>query len=84
MFYIAIIHFTKNNNIFTCDSKIDLIYLILEKYGKFINSLKIMHPEIENLYVWKQNMLNWEEVGKLIDLQPLFGSTPPPIPSFNI
>jgi hypothetical protein len=37
-----------------------------------------------NTFVWKQGMQNWEEAGKLIDIQPLFSSTPPPIPSTNI
>jgi membrane protease subunit (stomatin/prohibitin family) len=33
-----------------------------------------------NTFVWKQGMQNWEEAGKLIDLQNLFGAIPPPPP----
>jgi membrane protease subunit (stomatin/prohibitin family) len=36
---------------------------------------------LTNTYVWKQGMPNWEEAGKLIDLQALFGAVPPPPPS---
>lgn len=31
-------------------------------------------------FVWKQGMQSWEEAGKLLDLQNLFGSVPPPPP----
>jgi membrane protease subunit (stomatin/prohibitin family) len=36
----------------------------------------------QNSYVWKHGMQNWEEAGKLLDLQNLFNSnqTPPPLP----
>lgn len=33
-----------------------------------------------NTFVWKQGMQNWEEAGKLLDLQNLFGAVPPPPP----
>ena len=33
-----------------------------------------------NTFVWKPGMQNWEEAGKLIDLQNLFGAVPPPPP----
>lgn len=35
---------------------------------------------IRNTYVWKPGMQNWEEAGKLIDLQNLFNNMPPPLP----
>jgi hypothetical protein len=35
---------------------------------------------LANSFVWKQGMQNWEEAGKLIDLQALFGAVPPPPP----
>ncbi|MBR6629463.1 MAG: DUF4339 domain-containing protein [Bacteroidaceae bacterium] len=31
-------------------------------------------------YVWKQGMANWELAGNVQELQPLFGSVPPPAP----
>lgn len=36
-----------------------------------------------NTFVWKQGMQNWEEAGKLLDLQNLFGAVPPPPPPVN-
>jgi hypothetical protein len=33
-----------------------------------------------NSFMWKQGMQNWEEAGKLIELQSLFGAVPPPPP----
>jgi membrane protease subunit (stomatin/prohibitin family) len=36
-----------------------------------------------NSFVWKQGMQNWEEAGKLIELQSLFGAVPPPPPPMN-
>jgi membrane protease subunit (stomatin/prohibitin family) len=36
-----------------------------------------------NSFVWKQGMQNWEEAGKLLDLQNIFGAIPPPPPQFN-
>ena len=37
-----------------------------------------------NTFVWKQGMQNWEEAGKLLDLQNLFGAvSPPPPPPVN-
>jgi membrane protease subunit (stomatin/prohibitin family) len=36
-----------------------------------------------NTFVWKQGMQNWEEAGKLLDLQNLFGTVPPPPPPVN-
>ena len=36
-----------------------------------------------NSFVWKQGMQNWEEAGKLIELQSLFGAVPPPPPPIN-
>ena len=37
---------------------------------------------LRNSFVWKQGMQNWEEAGKLLDLQNLFGAVPPPPPQF--
>ncbi len=36
-----------------------------------------------NSFVWKQGMQNWEEAGKLLELQNLFGAVPPPPPPMN-
>jgi membrane protease subunit (stomatin/prohibitin family) len=36
-----------------------------------------------NTLVWKQGMTNWEEAFKLLDLQSLFETIPPPIPPIN-
>ncbi len=36
-----------------------------------------------NTLVWKQGMTNWEEAFKLLDLQGLFDTTPPPLPPIN-
>ncbi len=41
----------------------------------------VMNGQLQrNSFVWKQGMQNWEEAGKLIDLQNLFGAVPPPPP----
>jgi hypothetical protein len=34
----------------------------------------------QSTLVWKQGMQNWEEAGKLLELQQHFSITPPPIP----
>ena len=36
-----------------------------------------------NTLVWKQGMTNWEEAFKLLDLQGLFETIPPPLPPIN-
>jgi membrane protease subunit (stomatin/prohibitin family) len=42
----------------------------------------VMNGQLQrNTFVWKQGMQNWEEAGKLLDLQNLFGAVPPPPPS---
>ena len=44
----------------------------------------IMNGQLQrNTFVWKQGMQNWEEAGKLLDLQNLFGLVPPPPPPVN-
>jgi hypothetical protein len=41
----------------------------------------VMNGQLQrNTFVWKQGMQNWEEAGKLLDLQNLFGAVPPPPP----
>jgi hypothetical protein len=41
----------------------------------------VMNGQLQrNTFIWKQGMPNWEEAGKLIDLQNLFGAVPPPPP----
>lgn len=41
----------------------------------------VMNEQLQrNTFVWKQGMQNWEEAGKLLDLQNLFGAVPPPPP----
>jgi membrane protease subunit (stomatin/prohibitin family) len=42
----------------------------------------VMNGQLQrNSFVWKQGMQNWEEAGKLLDLQNLFGAVPPPPPT---
>jgi membrane protease subunit (stomatin/prohibitin family) len=44
----------------------------------------VMNGQLQrNSFVWKQGMQNWEEAGKLLDLQNLFGAVPPPPPPMN-
>lgn len=44
----------------------------------------VMNGQLQrNTFVWKQGMQNWEEAGKLLDLQNLFGAVPPPPPPVN-
>jgi hypothetical protein len=41
----------------------------------------VMNGQLQsNTFVWKQGMQNWEEAGKMLDLQNLFGAVPPPPP----
>lgn len=41
----------------------------------------VMNGQLQaNSFVWKQGMQNWEEAGKLLELQTLFGAVPPPPP----
>ncbi|TXI66525.1 MAG: DUF4339 domain-containing protein [Flavobacterium sp.] len=41
----------------------------------------VMNGQLQaNTFVWKQGMQNWEEAGKLLELQTLFGAVPPPPP----
>jgi membrane protease subunit (stomatin/prohibitin family) len=41
----------------------------------------VMNGQLQrNTFVWKQGMQNWEEAGKLLELQNLFGAVPPPPP----
>ncbi len=41
----------------------------------------VMNGQLQaNTLVWKQGMQNWEEAGKLLELQTLFGAVPPPPP----
>jgi membrane protease subunit (stomatin/prohibitin family) len=51
----------------------------MQQIQQMVNNGQLMN----NSFVWKQGMQDWAEAGKIIELQALFGASPPPPPPFN-